>query len=114
MDKKEQALSLMTDVVEGPACSYWAEVKDAKRNADFYVTEFKIRDAESDEDIKKEWVTITADKILEAVKKLINDDEDYKICRSIIAQFVGREWDFDQEGADVIIQIAVFNKIIFG
>lgn len=103
---------VMTDAVEGSGIAYWAEIKNVKR-AGGYVTSFQVRDAglEGPRESEK-WVTVNERKVNAAAQKL--RDGNVEAARRISAQFCGKEWEYDSEGVDCIIQAIAFGKLIFG
>lgn len=106
------ALYVMTDAVEGSGIAYWAEIKNVKR-VNGYVASFQVRDAglEGPRESEK-WVTVTGHKVNVAAQKL--SDGSVEVARRISAQFCGKDWDYDSEGIDCVIQAIVFGKLIFG
>ena len=107
------ALCVMTDAVEGPGLSYWAECRNVSRDGDGNVFAFELRDGgyEGPRE-KEEWTLVDESKIRTAAAAMRNGETDCH--RSIQAQFVGKEWDYDATGIDCLIQHIVFGKTIFG
>ena len=107
------ALCAMTDAVDGPAIAYWAEARNVKTDGDHSVTSFEVRDGgyEGPRE-KEEWTVINETKVRAAAKAMREGETDCH--RSIQAQFVGKDWDYDSTGIDCLIQHIVFGKIIFG
>jgi hypothetical protein len=107
---------MLCDALESGYLNYWAEARNIKRNkvTGNYIS-FEIRDhGDSGERKNEEWVLINHAAIRKAVKKILAGE--IEISRTIAAQFVGKEsdWDYDAEGVDCIVQTAAFNEIVFG
>jgi len=88
------------------SCSdYWAEFR-------YTNGKLLVRDGGfENEPIKKTWCQLTEKKILQAVKLILTKNI---ARRDIAAQFIGEEWEFDDEGADVLLQIIYFGEIKYG
>jgi hypothetical protein len=110
--KHTNAQYLMIDALDGPAIAYWAEVKNVKHDEQGKCLSFQVRDGGyEDERVSKEWVTITELKIEHAAMCLLSGT--IEVRRDIAAQFIGKEWKYDSEGVDCIIQAICFDKLIF-
>jgi hypothetical protein len=57
---------------------------------------------------------VNARSIMLARKKLLHEDCD--IHRSIAAQFVGpvEKWEYDNDGIDALVQVILFDKVVYG
>lgn len=111
-DPKEasSAESLMTDAIEGAAIAYWAIVRNIVRDVDTgCVTSFDVRNFES-ADVR--WVRVNEKALRKAASKLLNGE--VEVRRDIAAQFIGKNWEYDDEGIDCVIQARCFNEIVFG
>lgn len=106
--------NILTDAVEGPAIAYWAAGGDINRDVDGIVS-FQVMDAGPDgSPVKEGMFLIDEAAIMAAREKIINTDVD--LNRDTAAQFVGPvdKWEYDQDGIDALIQVAVFGKIVYG
>ena len=108
--------SMLCDAVESGYLNYWAEVRNIKQDKQTrsYVS-FEVRDhGDGGERQSDTWVLINHAIIRKAVKKILAGE--IEISRTIAAQFVGKEydWNYDAEGVDCVVQVATFNEIIFG
>ncbi len=109
----QSALYLMISAVESSPIAYWAEIRDVRRDEKGNVLSFQVRDGGlEDARVSRHWVTINARKIIIAAKKLLLGE--IKVRKDIAAQFIGKEWDFDYEGVDCIIQSIRYKKLVFG
>jgi hypothetical protein len=112
-DEAEQFLrDVMTTAIEG-GIDYWAYVRDLERNNDGDVVCFDVRDAEEPE---QDRTHIDADAIRGAINRILGNH--VKVGRDIVEQFIGfpndcENTNCDAEGADVVVQIAVYGEIRF-
>lgn len=113
MNANEVMLCMLTDAVEGSGIAYWAEARNVRRRPDLYVTSFEVRDGGYEGPRESEaWHKINATTLKAAIVKLRNGA--VPVRRDIAAQFVGAEWDYDCEGIDCAVQVAVFGKLVYG
>jgi hypothetical protein len=107
---------VLNDLVNSRAISYWAEIKSAKRDKDTgKIISFVVVDGGYENDpYTTEKKTISEKSLMAARKKMLLDDVD--VHRDIAAQFVGPmdKWDYDLDGIDALVQVALFGKIIYG
>jgi len=111
-------LDVMTTAIEG-GIGYWAEVKEVTRDAELNVLSFSVRDdgdGDPNNREKDEWTHITPFQISEAIAKMLTGNT--KVATRIVGQFVGfphciDNCDYDAEGADCAVQIAVFGQVVF-
>lgn len=108
--------SVMSDTLETDAVDYWAEVKDVARLATNHdLASFCIRDGGYENDrIHDDWCTVDAHTIQEAAKRIVLGD--FSVRRDLAQQFVGkpRDWDYDEEGLDILMQAICFNRVEYG
>jgi hypothetical protein len=105
----------LTDAIENSDIGYWAEFKNIKRDNEKLIISFDIRDNDDEgERVSEKWHKITFNKILKATEKIKNGE--VEIRKDIAQQFIGKpeDWDYDIEGIDCVIQIVVFNELIYG
>jgi hypothetical protein len=93
--------------------SYWAEGKEVHRLADLSVTSFTVRDAE---DPEAEWVTADYDTVHDGLQKILDGEvrvrpDFYRQCLTVKDP---EDVDIDADAADVIVQVGLFGKIVFG
>jgi hypothetical protein len=110
-------LGVLTTAIEGGS-AYWAEASRVKRNSEHYVTSADMRSFEgSDPKPQRTWKTVDALAIHRAILKVLLGE--VQAGGYIRAQFAGypgahKDCDYDAEGADVIVQVALYNEIIYG
>lgn len=103
----------LTDAVEGPGVAYWAEAKDVQRDEHGYVTSFKVRDGGYESDrVSKNWKTVNEKSVKKAVADILSGE--MEVRRDLAAQFIGKEWEYDSDGVDCVIQTICFGELIFG
>lgn len=108
---------ILNDAVDGGAISSWAQGNKIKRDASGNVISFVVSDGAPDGEghrLSSATKTINARSLMAARNKLMNEYCD--VHRDIAAQFVGPEkyWDFDFDGVDALVQIALFGKKVYG
>ena len=109
----EVPTGLALDVME-TACyssiSYWATYRTYRSNGSI-VRIFDIKDREGETEIPKS--SIEAKDIMGAIKKIVEGDiQIAEHIKTTIATF--DPCNIDAEAADCIVQVAVFNEVIFG
>ncbi|MCA3018814.1 MAG: hypothetical protein ING66_09435 [Rhodocyclaceae bacterium] len=108
-----QEQDVMTDAIEGAGIAYWAEVKAVKRNAEGYVTSFEVRDGGYEgERVSDAWKIVNRHAVQNAVARLLSGE--FAVRRDLAAQFVGEDWEYDQDGVDALIQAICFDELTFG
>lgn len=113
--KKSMITAILNDAVDSSALTYWAGAKNIVRSENGDVVSFVVFDAGPDgEPLTKATKKINEKSILAARMKLISEDVDTH--REIAAQFVGPQerWDYDSDGIDALIQVALFGKTMYG
>ena len=106
---------VMVTALEG-GINYWAAITGTKteqvEDTEMYASATVV-DAE---DENAEEFTVTPDKLLEAIQKVIQSDFDLRqdIKKSIISGVLEQDAGYiDAEGADVIFQVAAMGSIVF-
>lgn len=105
-------IDVMTTAVEG-GINYWAVTK-SNRNLDDDVLSFQAKDAENEEAL---WLYCNADSVRDAINAIIFEKVDVGIyCREAITEaFTTLDaGEIDAELADVIVQVALFNEVVYG
>jgi hypothetical protein len=106
----------LNDLVNTRAIQYWAEIKSVKCDkATGNVVSFIVLDGGYENDpYTTEKKTISEKSLMAARAKLLLDDVD--VHRDIAAQFIGPmdKWDYDLDGIDALVQVALFGKLIYG
>lgn len=113
--KKSMISAILNDAVDSSALTYWAGAKDIVRSENGDVVSFIVFDDGPDgEPLTTETKKINEKSILAARMKLISEDVDTH--REVAAQFVGPQerWDYDSDGLDALIQVALFGKKVYG
>lgn len=113
--KKSTIQHMLNDAFDGPAVVYWAGARSIVRATNGDVVSFVVYDGAPDgEPVSKATKTINQRSLLAARDRIVN--EDVGIHRTIAAQFVGpmEVWEYDRDGIDALIQIALFGKIVYG
>jgi len=110
----EMIKSLMTDAVETGCISYWADIRNIKRDEELNIIQFDVRDngdGYPENRISDQWITITPEIVNQFIPKLGHFD----INEKIIAQFAGDpdDWYYDDDGIDYLIQAICFGNIAF-
>jgi hypothetical protein len=104
----QQASYVLIQAIESDAIAYWAEYRNIKRGKDGNIKAFEVREAEASHGKPGVWRWMTPPRVLEGRQCLLND---VQVSRDIAAQFIGREWETDKNGADCVIQAALFIEI---
>jgi hypothetical protein len=125
--KKENEIAMMcflTDCVEGSGASYWAEARNIRRQKKPtegesipYVTSFQVRDGGKQNDrVSEVWMTVDKEAVAEAVAAILRGD--LEVSRDTASQFVPanapRNWNYDTDGVDVILQFLCFGELVYG
>lgn len=103
---------LLTTAVESGVLHYWAAVSKPTRDADGYVTRVKITEHEAaDEHTIRANRYITPEDLGHAIEKLaaLAVDDQSSAARHVAAALA----DHDAGTADVLVQMAVFGRIIY-
>lgn len=107
--------NFLTDAFECPVIYYWAETSDPKYLREDIIS-FVVADGAPlmGDKITNRTAIVNEESILEAVSSILSGK--VKIRRDIAQQFIGlpRDWEYDQEGIDAIVQIILFNDIVYG
>ena len=111
-EETTDALSVMTDAIEGQGLAHWAEAKSVRRNKNNEVTSFYVRASDAEEPSNgREWHKIDARKVIAAASDMRNGRTDVR--RDIAAQFIP-PYEYDSEGVSFCIKIAAFGELVFG
>jgi len=116
--KHENAIGVMTNMVETGASSYWGNYyKITRRPEDEFIVSFVFK--EDNEEMPSshkpaKFVTITPEKVISAVNKLIKNPSEYHVHESYASSFIGDEWDDDADSDDILLQIIVLGDVIYG
>lgn len=107
---------LLTTAAESGALGYWAHLSNATRDAEGYITRIKLTEHESSEDDAKRINRyLTPEDIGHAIERLANivaaDDGSFPAAASHLSAALG---DHDAGTADVLVQVAVFGKVVYG
>lgn len=106
---------IMTTAYEdGRSIGYWiAGARKLKRTKDLDVISFDIQ-TEEDAPKGQQWYTINAETIRKGVNLLLSSE--FQVSSDIRKQLIGDpdDMDVDIEGADCIIQAALFGEIVYG
>jgi hypothetical protein len=110
---RELLNDIMTTALEG-GIGYWAATRCVVRNTGGYIESFECQ--KSDEP-SSEWFYVDGTLIELGMQRVLAPE--FEVCRDILhAVFdAKRERDssyIDVESADVIVQAALFNEIVFG
>lgn len=116
--KFEISVQEITDLIEtaGYGMNYWCEFGKYDDEAQTY--EVRL-DAEAQDGVDWETDTkvITYQEIVDAIQKLISGEVSVGnwIRESLVAEFISKDGgSMDSDGAEVVIQVALFGEIIFG
>lgn len=110
----EQELSdILTTAIEG-GIGYWSEVYDLKRSDKMTVTSVTIKpNEESEGDFG--YMVITSSRLQQAIDHIVSSRDTVNlradIVRSICSGYAG---EIDAEGADCIMQFAMFGELKYG
>lgn len=107
----EQTLTdLMTTAVESGALAYWGKVSAVERAEDLRVTKFKITEHEEHEPgANRVNRYLTAGDMAQGIERLA-----VATFPSAPSHFAAALHDHDADTADVVVQMAIFHKIIYG
>lgn len=107
---------LLNDLLNTRAIQYWAEIKSVKSDKTTgNVVSFVVLDGGYENSpLSTEKKTISEKSIMAARSKMLLDDVDVR--RDLAAQFVGpvSKWEYDEDGMDALVQVALFGKIVYG
>ncbi|OPZ63957.1 MAG: hypothetical protein BWY85_01427 [Firmicutes bacterium ADurb.Bin506] len=109
----EELTDILTTAVEG-GIGYWSVITDYTRAEDLGWTSVCLTpDEEGKGDFLPKWVLL--DDIQQAIDKIVSERETINVRKDIVeAVCSGDPGNIDSEGADVIVQLAMFGKLVYG
>ena len=107
---------MIEDIIDtaGYGIGYWATTATLDRLAETYTIEFDGEDF-SDAPLNSGLVVLTYAKIANAIHKIIDGGVvNDSLTQELNDTITSGEMDIDSEMADCIIQLAIFNEIVYG
>lgn len=109
----EELVDILTMAVEG-GIGYWSVIHDYSRAEDLGWTSVLLHPTEEGRgDFLPKWVLL--DDIQQAIDKIVSERETVNVRKQIVEDICSGDLGrFDSDTADVIVQFAMFGKLVYG